>query len=119
MKDKQLACRTLIALRGVATKIAGALGLFELDPAEWLLARRDRQVIAKGIDRKRVEEMVTARDAARALKTKEGYAESDRIRAEASSLGIEMMDSPTGTTWKIAKPVVDSAATTRSWKVDP
>ncbi len=99
VKDKQLAGRTLVALREVARKIAGALGLFELDPAAWLTARRDRQVIARGIDAAKVQEMVAARDAARAAKN---YAESDRIRAEAKGLGVEMMDSPAGTTWKIA-----------------
>jgi cysteinyl-tRNA synthetase len=56
-------------------------------------------VSAKGIDRKKIDEMVAARDAARAAKN---YAESDRIRAEAKTMGVEMMDSPTGTTWKIA-----------------
>jgi cysteinyl-tRNA synthetase len=99
VKDKAVIGRTLIALREIARKIAGALGLFEVDAGSWLLARRDRLVIAKGIDRKKVDEMVAARDAARAAKN---YAESDRIRAEAKTMGVEMMDSPTGTTWKIA-----------------
>ena len=102
VKDKAVLGRTLVALREVARKISGALGLFEVSASDWLLARRDRLVIAKGIDRKKIDEMVAARDAARALKTKEGYAESDRIRAEAKAMGVEMMDSPTGTTWKIA-----------------
>ena len=66
-------------------------------------ATNDRQVIEKGIDRQKVEALVTARDAARAAKTKEGYAESDRIRDEARTMGIDLMDSPTGTTWKITK----------------
>ncbi|MDP2276297.1 MAG: cysteine--tRNA ligase [Archangium sp.] len=102
VKDKNMAGRTLVALREVARKIAGALGLFELEPAAWLLARRDRQVIARGIDAKKVQEMVAARDAARAAKNPAGYAESDRIRAEARAMGVELMDSPAGTTWKIA-----------------
>jgi cysteinyl-tRNA synthetase len=99
VKDKPMIGRTLVALREVARKIAGALGLFEADAGEWLLRRRDRQVIAKGIDRKKIEEMVSARDAARAAKN---YAESDRIRAEAKAMGVDLMDSPAGTTWKIA-----------------
>ena len=99
VKDKPMIGRTLVALREVARKIASALGLFESDAAEWLLHRRDRQVIARGIDVKKVQEMVAARDAARAAKN---YPESDRIRAEAKAMGIELMDSPAGTTWKIA-----------------
>ena len=99
VKDKPMVGRTLVALRDVAHKLSAALGLFECNAGEWLLLRRDRQVIAKGLDRKKIEEMVAARDAARASKN---YAESDRLRAEAKTMGVDMMDSPTGTTWKIA-----------------
>ena len=102
VKDKPMVGRTLVALRDVARKLSAALGLFECNAGEWLMLRRDRQVVARGLDRKKIEEMVAARDAARALKTPVGYAESDRIRAEAKTMGVEMMDSPTGTTWKIA-----------------
>jgi cysteinyl-tRNA synthetase len=98
-KDKALAGRTLLALRDVARKISGALGLMEVEPAKWLLARRDRQVIAKGIDRPKVEALIKSRDEARAAKN---YAESDRIRAELKGMGIEAMDTPGGTTWKVA-----------------
>jgi cysteinyl-tRNA synthetase len=99
VKDKAVVGRTLVALREVARKIAGALGLFETEPGEWLLRHRDRLVVARGIDAKKVQEMVAARDAARAAKN---YLESDRIRAEAKAMGVELMDSPAGTTWKIA-----------------
>ncbi len=99
VKDKPMIGRTLVALREVARKISTALGLFESDAGQWLLARRDRQVKARGIDEKKVHEMVAARDAARAAKN---YAESDRIRAEARAMGVDLMDSPAGTTWKIA-----------------
>ena len=99
VKDKPMVGRTLVALREVARKISTALGLFESDAADWLLQRRDRQVLARGIDAKKIQGMVAARDAARAAKN---YAESDRIRAEARANGVDMMDSPAGTTWKIA-----------------
>ena len=78
-RDKQLAGRTLAAYREIARKLSSALGLMEIDPATWLLARRDRQVRAKGIDRAKVEAMIKSRDEARATKN---YGESDRIRAE-------------------------------------
>ncbi|PZR08375.1 MAG: cysteine--tRNA ligase [Archangium gephyra] len=99
VKDKALVGRTLVALRDVATKIASALGLFESVPSEWLLGRRDRQVKSKGLDAARIEEMIKARNDARAAKN---FAESDRIRAEAKAMGVEIMDSPAGTTWKVA-----------------
>ena len=99
VKDKPMIGRTLVALREVVRKIAAALGLFEADAADWLLRRRDRQVLARGIDLKKIEEMVAARDAAR---TSKNYAESDRIRTDAKAMGVDLMDSPAGTTWKIA-----------------
>lgn len=98
VKDKPMVGRTLVALREVARKIAGALGLFELDPAVWLLGRRDRQVVSRGIDRAHVEGQLKARDEARAAKD---FAASDRIRAELKALGVEVLDSPSGTTWKV------------------
>ncbi|MFO0597043.1 MAG: cysteine--tRNA ligase [Myxococcaceae bacterium] len=98
-KDKALVGRTLVELRKIARAISGALGLFEVEAGQWLLARRDRQVIAKGIDRAWVEGQIKARDEARAAKN---WAEGDRLRAELKEKGVEILDGPTGTTWKIA-----------------
>jgi cysteinyl-tRNA synthetase len=99
VKDKAVVGRTLVALREVVRKIASALGLFETDANAWLLGRRDRQVLAKGIDAKHVEAQLQARKDARAAKD---FAASDRIRAELKTLGVEVLDSPSGTTWKVA-----------------
>ncbi len=99
VKDKPMVGRTLVALRDVVRKVASALGLFESDASEWLLRHRDRQVVVRGIDPKQVESMIQARADARAAKN---FPESDRIRAEAKALGVEIMDSPAGTTWKVA-----------------
>ncbi len=99
VKDKAVVGRTLVALREVVRKIASALGLFETDANAWLLGRRDRQVLAKGIDAKHVEAQLQARKDARAAKD---FAASDRIRAELKALGVEVLDSPSGTTWKVA-----------------
>ncbi|MFZ5441938.1 MAG: cysteine--tRNA ligase [Myxococcota bacterium] len=98
VKDKPLVGRTLLALREVVRKIASALGLFESDPSAWLLARRDRQVRARGIDVANVEAQIKARNDARAAKN---FAEADRLRAELKAGGIEIMDTPAGTTWKV------------------
>ena len=101
VKDKPMVGRTLGALREVVRKIASALGLFETDASVWLLGRRDRQVVARGIDPKHVESQIQARNDARAAKN---FAESDRLRAELKTSGVEIMDSPGGTTWKVAAP---------------
>jgi cysteinyl-tRNA synthetase len=99
VKDKAVVGRTLVALRQVVSKIALALGLFEDDPQAWLLRRRDRQVVAKGIDAAKVDGLLKARGEARAAKN---WAESDRIRDELKTLGVEIMDTPQGTSWKVA-----------------
>jgi cysteinyl-tRNA synthetase len=102
VKDKVLIGRTLKVLRGSVTTMAAVLGIFEGDPAEWLARRRDRQVLARGIDVKLVESRIAARNEARGLKTPAGFTEADRIRAELRAGGVEIMDTPQGTTWKVA-----------------
>ena len=99
VKDKPLVGRTLVALRAVVSKLSGALGLFEDAAEPWLLRRRDRQVGLRGIDRSKVEGLLFERQQARAAKN---FAESDRLRAELKGMSIEIMDSPVGTTWKVA-----------------
>ncbi len=102
VKDKALIGRTLQALRAIATKAALALGLFEDSPADWLLRRRDRQVTRLGIDVKKIDEAIAARHAARAKKTPEGFKEADQIRADLKAMRVEIMDTPAGTSWKVA-----------------
>ncbi len=98
VKDKAMVGRTLVALREEVRRISSALGLFEDDPAAWLLRRRDRAVKQKGIDRAKVEAIILQRQEARKAKN---FAESDRLRDEAKALGVELMDTAAGTTWKV------------------
>jgi cysteinyl-tRNA synthetase len=98
VKDKALVGRTLVALRAVVRKMSGALGLFEDAAEPWLMRRRDRQVALKGIDRAKVEALLVERQAAR---TGKNFAESDRLRAELKTLGVDVMDSPAGQSWKV------------------
>ncbi|MFT3842587.1 MAG: cysteine--tRNA ligase [Myxococcaceae bacterium] len=98
VKDKPLIARTLFALQDVVKKIGLALGLFEEEPSQWLLKLRDRRVKAKGIDPANVEAKIAERQAARAAKD---FARSDAIRAEMKTLGVELMDGPQGTRWKV------------------
>ncbi len=98
VKDKAVVARTIHALRGMVGSVSGVLGLFEEQPAAWLLRRRDRQVKTKGIDSTRVEGLIKARADARAAKN---FQEADRVRGELKTLGVEIMDTPVGTTWKV------------------
>jgi cysteinyl-tRNA synthetase len=91
--------RTLQALREDVRKVSGVLGLFEDDPAQWLLRRRERAVKERGIDVAKVEQLIQARNDARKAKN---FAEADRVREELKGLGVEIMDTPGGTVWKVA-----------------
>jgi cysteinyl-tRNA synthetase len=88
-------------LREDVRKVSGILGLFEEEPASWLLRRRDRAVKERGLDVARVEQLMAARAEARKAKD---FAEADRLRGELKSLGVEIMDTAAGTAWKVAPP---------------
>ncbi len=98
VKDKPMIGRTLLALRAGVRNVSKVLGLFEDEPGAWLLRRRDRQVKARGIDQAKVETLLQDRKNAR---EKKDFAASDKIRDELKAMGIESMDSPQGTTWKV------------------
>ncbi len=97
--DKAVVGRTLYELRATVTKISSVMGLFEMSPAAWLRQRRDRAVRRKGIDAARVEALIEERSQARARKD---FEEADRLRNELKALGVEVIDRPLQTTWKVA-----------------
>nr|WP_044890060.1 cysteine--tRNA ligase [Myxococcus hansupus] len=99
VKDKALMGRTLQALREDVRRVSGVLGLFEDAPDAWLLRRRERAVRERGIDVADVERLLGERTAARAAKD---FAAADRVRSELKQKGVEIMDTPAGTTWKVA-----------------
>ncbi|MDR0966428.1 MAG: cysteine--tRNA ligase [Myxococcales bacterium] len=91
--------RTLFALRAAVTSVGAILGLLDQDPKVYLLRRRARKAQEKGIEEALVETLIQTRTEARQAKD---FAKADAVRAELSALGVELMDSPQGTTWKIA-----------------
>ena len=99
VKDKPLVGRTLQALREQVRETSRVLGVFEDDPGEWLLRRRDRAVRERGIDVAEVERLLTERTAARAAKD---FAKADQVRGALKALGVDIMDTPAGTSWKVA-----------------
>ncbi|MFB1484352.1 cysteine--tRNA ligase [Corallococcus sp. RDP092CA] len=99
VKDKPLVGRTLQALREQVRETSRVLGLFEDDPGAWLLRRRDRAVRERGIDVAEVERLLAERTAARAAKD---FARADQVRGALKALGVDIMDTPAGTSWKVA-----------------
>jgi len=77
---------------------AKLIGLFGGDARSWFgLERPLNDLIVGGSS---VEDLVDARDAARAAKN---FVEADRIRVELADSGIVLKDGPDGTTWEIAR----------------
>ncbi|NEX92332.1 cysteine--tRNA ligase [Caulobacter sp. 17J65-9] len=74
---------------------AELLGVLTGDPDAWFEA---------GVDdafRARVDALIQARGEARASKN---WPEADRIRGELTALNVEVMDGPTGATWRMKEP---------------
>ena len=90
--------RTLSRLRAELRRCGATLGIFRQVPSKFLLARRARLCQRRNIDGQAVEDAVTARTAARAAKD---FARADEIRNTLKARGIELMDTPAGTTWRV------------------
>jgi cysteinyl-tRNA synthetase len=97
--DKQIRRRTLARLGRDLRTVGGAIGVFTQDPAAYLRERRERLVKAKHIDVAAVERKLEERKAARAEKN---FQRADEIRRELAVMGVELLDTPAGTDWRIA-----------------
>jgi cysteinyl-tRNA synthetase len=96
---KDVKRRTLERLEAELRAAAGELGLLEAEPAAWLAAHRARRCAARGIDAHDVEYVIAERAAARASKN---FAQADQLREMLAARGVEIMDGPRGTTWRVA-----------------
>jgi cysteinyl-tRNA synthetase len=75
---------------------AGLLGFLAADPDLWFQGGVDEAL------KKRIEDLISARAQARAAKD---WPEADRIRVQLAELNVEVMDGPTGATWRIKEQV--------------
>jgi cysteinyl-tRNA synthetase len=96
---KDVKRRSLARLARDLDAAAAELGLLEARPVEWLAAHRARRAAARHIDVPTVEAAIADRAAARAAKD---FARSDAIREQMKELGVELMDGPAGTSWRVA-----------------
>ena len=85
------------AMRGFA-HITQLLGLGQDDPGALLARIRTRRAARLSLKEADVDAKIEARVQARKAKD---FARADQIRDELASLGIELMDGPEGTTWRI------------------
>ncbi|MDP8916844.1 MAG: cysteine--tRNA ligase [Pseudomonadota bacterium] len=83
------------AAKGALLAAARLLGVLQTDPEAWFEAGTD------DVFRAKVEDLLAQRTAARAAKD---WAAADRIRAELTGLGVEVMDGPSGATWRVKEP---------------
>jgi cysteinyl-tRNA synthetase len=96
---KDVRRRTLARLRRDLAACGETLGIFRRPPAEFLLARRGRQCVRYRIEPGWVEAKIAERAAARGAKD---FARADAIRKELKDARVELMDTPSGTTWRVA-----------------
>ncbi|SFN15641.1 cysteine--tRNA ligase [Variovorax sp. OV329] len=80
-------------LAGLMRALGGVLGILQSDPETFLRA-------GATLDETTILAMIEQRARAKAEKN---FAEADRIRKDLLAQGIELKDSPTGTTWTVAK----------------
>jgi cysteinyl-tRNA synthetase len=86
---------------GVALQLTSdVLGLGSDDPEAFLERVRNRRAAAQGIDCAWVEDCLKRRTRARFEKDFEA---ADAVRKELEEKGVEMFDSPNGTTWRLTK----------------
>jgi cysteinyl-tRNA synthetase len=84
--------RAVASGRGLLLDAANLMGFLAADAQAWFQTGADEGLKAK------VEGLIADRAAARAAKN---WPEADRIRGELAALNVEVMDGPTGATWRV------------------
>jgi cysteinyl-tRNA synthetase len=96
---KDVKRRTLERLDRDLRAASDELGLGTQEPTAWLAEHRARRCQQLAIDAAAVEQRIADRAAARKNKD---FATADAIRNELAAGKIEIMDTPRGTTWRVA-----------------
>ncbi|MEM6961603.1 MAG: DALR domain-containing protein, partial [Myxococcota bacterium] len=97
-KKKKISRAVWSAAVSAMDHAAELLGLGAGDSTDVLNGIRDRKARQLGIDFEQVEKLIEDRRMAR---VERDFVTADRCRDELKSLGVELLDSPTGTTWRI------------------
>ncbi len=89
---------TLYRLRRHLVGAGKVLGMLERDPTQALRELRDLRLKAMELDADVIDEKVAAREKAREEKD---WERADALRDELDEMGVEIMDSPEGTSWRL------------------
>ncbi len=90
--------RTLAAVAEAMNLVSEVLGVFTTAPDVFLARLRDKLCAARGIDPEQVERSINERNQARKAKD---FARADDLRKELTDSGVELMDGPGGTSWRV------------------
>jgi cysteinyl-tRNA synthetase len=96
--DKQMKRRSIARIGRDLRAAGAAVGILADAPEKYLRERRDRLVRAKSIDVAHVAQKLAERKAARDAKD---YQRGDAIRDELKAIGVEVLDTPGGTDWRV------------------
>ncbi|MBN2496787.1 MAG: cysteine--tRNA ligase [Deltaproteobacteria bacterium] len=88
------------ALSMAIGEICEVLGLLDREPSKALESIRGCAMRARGVIEAEIGHLVQERADARAAKD---FARADAVRDQLHEMGVELMDSPQGTTWKIRR----------------
>ncbi len=89
---------TVQVLQKELAGMSEVLGVLERAPDEALKSLQERARAGRDVDEEEVERLITARAEARKAKD---FSQADVIRDQLAELGVEIKDTPQGTTWKI------------------
>jgi len=100
LAGKEIAGRyaTLKELREAISVVASVLGVFHHDPTAFCAKLQKRLVAQRGINPSEIECQIEARATAR---KERDFEKADAIRAELNERGVQLMDTPTGTCWRV------------------
>ena len=85
------------AMHAVVSLISDVLGILEEDPAAFLEQMKHAGLNATGLSEAEITELIAERTAARKAKD---FKRSDEIRDMLKAKGIQLKDTPSGTTWE-------------------
>jgi cysteinyl-tRNA synthetase len=96
--------RTLKAIQSNLAKVSSVLGIMGEDPLSTLAELRALAIFRMGINELEVDQLIASRSEARSNKD---WSLADEYRDQLAALGIEVMDSREGTSWRPVVQVVE------------